>query len=749
MKQATPTQFSYFPPERPRCWPSDIFNAAGKPLGIVARNWRHETPVMALLFFTILIFFAATAPHTVALEDDALFITSLHFWGVSHPPGYPAHTLLGGIFYHLFPWGSSAFRAHLFSAAAGAATCTVLYAVVAMLVYGRLFPALAALAYACSQTFWSQAIITEVYTLNTLIIFILLALALRYAGSRKPPRRLLFMMAVTSGIGLANHYPLLLLSLTGIALLVVPRLPRLLALLPAAATAGAAATPFYVWMIWRSYQPVAGNFYGEPIASAEQFWFYVLRQGYQTIDQQPNVGWDDKLVFAEHFAADLLWQFTPLGLALAAAGFILMLRSRYGWLLVCLLVSFLSSSVLLLLLLDFQARYLALSVIRVYYLPAYGFMAIWLALGAAWGIDCLSRCSIFQRRLAGMALITLLIGTTAASHWALNNRSGYVWAETLTRTKLDSVEPNAVLFLHDDLDLPAVYLHTVAGERPDLDIYSDQGLVLPNRLFSPLLPEYPPADNPQSPNRAAYIHEFIERAYAPIYYNNTQYPIFTTPRLGSVETGFYRRVNDNSPENRVDLNDGVLPWLQKNLAGSEVLHDPWSRFQQYETISLLMNAVVQAAENGQLALTDDWNQVIRTARAKNAKVRVLTNLIRLNRLTPEEQQAEADWLAAFSLDDEHLMDKFGRGRFYLLQARLTEKISGKEAPLYEQALLRALEEDERPSNPGIVWLLDYYSEQDERYCTYIAMIEQYYPDIGDIPPARLDQLRTIRKNALC
>ena len=81
----------------------------------------------------VLFLYAYTTPRLVGLEDDGLFISNLHFFGVAHPPGYPIHTFLGGIFYHLLPFGTPAFKGHFFSGFVGAIACAAIYATVAML----------------------------------------------------------------------------------------------------------------------------------------------------------------------------------------------------------------------------------------------------------------------------------------------------------------------------------------------------------------------------------------------------------------------------------------------------------------------------------------------------------------------------------------------------------------------------------------------------------------------------------------
>ena len=78
---------------------------------------------MAAALFAL---YALTAPRTVALEDDGLFVLSSYFLGIEHPPGFPLFTLIGHLFTHL-PFGSVAYRVHLASAFFGALSCGLLW----------------------------------------------------------------------------------------------------------------------------------------------------------------------------------------------------------------------------------------------------------------------------------------------------------------------------------------------------------------------------------------------------------------------------------------------------------------------------------------------------------------------------------------------------------------------------------------------------------------------------------------------
>src|SRR5688572_17523629 len=174
-------------------------------------EWTHAGLVATGLF----ILYAITAPHTVALEDDGLFILSGYFLGVEHPPGFPLHTLLAKLF-TLLPFGSVAYRVHLLSAFFGALSCGLLWMCARELTGQRLPAYLAAFGLGFSPAFWSQSLIAEVYTLNAFFFLLLALLGLRRDA------RLLPWMALCFGLSLSNHWPLMLLAAPAFAVLLWP-----------------------------------------------------------------------------------------------------------------------------------------------------------------------------------------------------------------------------------------------------------------------------------------------------------------------------------------------------------------------------------------------------------------------------------------------------------------------------------------------------------------------------------------------
>jgi len=145
---------------------------------------------VALLTLLCLLAFAAylsTLAPTITWRhwgiDTGELATAAHRLAVPHPSGYPVYLLLGKGF-TLLPWGSIAYRTNLLSAFFAAATVgAVAWSIYLSLAAtemrawpGAIGSLTGAAMFAFSPTFWSQAVITEVYTLHTFLLGLLLLL---------------------------------------------------------------------------------------------------------------------------------------------------------------------------------------------------------------------------------------------------------------------------------------------------------------------------------------------------------------------------------------------------------------------------------------------------------------------------------------------------------------------------------------------------------------------------------------------
>ncbi len=161
-----------------------------------------------------------TWAHNGADGGDFLAAALTH--GVPHPTGYPTYQLLLRAIIALFP-GEPA-RAGNWLSALCAATAVALLAdlarrMLAALSTGTslrigLVATAAALAWAASPALWSQAVITEVYTLNALIVVGLLWLLWRWREAISGGRLgwpWLAGAGLIFGLGLGNHLSLVLM----------------------------------------------------------------------------------------------------------------------------------------------------------------------------------------------------------------------------------------------------------------------------------------------------------------------------------------------------------------------------------------------------------------------------------------------------------------------------------------------------------------------------------------------------------
>src|SRR5919106_5157588 len=240
-------------------------------------SFRADWAQAGIVALALFVLYASTAPRTVALEDDGLFVLASYYLGIAHPPGYPIYTALGKLF-TLLPFGSVAYRVHLLSALFGGLTCAMLWLCARQLFEGRIPAYLAALGLGVSPVFWSQAIIAEVYTLNAFFFLVLVFMGLQAAAS-PGGSRLLPWMALLFGLSLSNHYPLMLLVAPAFAILLWPLRRELLRRFGALSCMVILGLLPYAWMVWRSRAPIPINFDG-PLESFQEILFFISRAGY-------------------------------------------------------------------------------------------------------------------------------------------------------------------------------------------------------------------------------------------------------------------------------------------------------------------------------------------------------------------------------------------------------------------------------------------------------------------------------------
>ena len=139
--------------------------------------------------------YASTAARSLSWGDSAEFVAVAATLGVAHPPGYPLYTLLGALAVRL-PFGTPFLRMSLLSAlfASGAAAVAVLIVWVATgrtlrkagkrtlaRAAGALF---AGATLAFGPTYWSQAVVPEVYSMSVFLALLSLLLFTLWSRTR-------------------------------------------------------------------------------------------------------------------------------------------------------------------------------------------------------------------------------------------------------------------------------------------------------------------------------------------------------------------------------------------------------------------------------------------------------------------------------------------------------------------------------------------------------------------------------------
>ena len=181
-------------------------------------------PSLLTTLITLTIYLLTLAPDLTWANfgtDGGELITAAVTLGIPHPPGYPTYVLLGKLI-SFIPIGTMAYRFNLFSAVCVAGAAGFITAIVGRTARGEQPVAgdkgqkagaiAAGLCLAFAPLVWGQAIITEVYGLNLLVVAALLWTLL---GKRPSPTiiGLLFGLSLTTHLTSSLLLPLIL-SLT-------------------------------------------------------------------------------------------------------------------------------------------------------------------------------------------------------------------------------------------------------------------------------------------------------------------------------------------------------------------------------------------------------------------------------------------------------------------------------------------------------------------------------------------------------
>lgn len=195
-------------------------------------------------FLIALITYLMTVQPTVPFWDCGEFSAAAIWQQTPHPPGAPLFLMIGKVFHTIIPFGDPGWRVNLVSALSSAIVIWLLYLITvkviehmrfnrfpnwdlkvdaksgesiavantkidnvrdAIAVYGSAF--ISALALTYSDTFWFNAVESEVYAMSTLFVAVIVYLMMRWNEDADNPghERYLLMIAYVIGLSIGVH----------------------------------------------------------------------------------------------------------------------------------------------------------------------------------------------------------------------------------------------------------------------------------------------------------------------------------------------------------------------------------------------------------------------------------------------------------------------------------------------------------------------------------------------------------------
>jgi hypothetical protein len=432
------------------------------------------------------VYFRTAAPGVLA-GDSGEFQMASWVAGPVHPTGYPLYLLLGYLWTHLLAGLSPAYSMNLFSVLWATLAACLTFGVTSELIsligdstwVRRACASGAALLFAFSPTFWSQAVVAEVYTLQAAILAALVWVALWSLRLAPDDPKALYLEAILFGIGLLHHRTIILWLLP-LALLLwrsrgTAQFVNFLRRYGWRALALAAAPlALYLYIPLRAasvpYLTIdlgASNLHLYP-GGVGGFFRYVSGQSF-AVEFRNVVGALGQLENAAQYILDDVT--LPL-FVLALAGIASLIRRRQSPA-AALIVS--GAGITLV----FNLFY-GIGDIRVYYIPVVWVTLVLAGVGLAF-LASLAR-SLPSAALRRVALVSVLAAALGSPLWqslrgygtadqSQNRQAPLLWDRLLK----ESVPLGSILISNDRDDMtPFLYYREVEGKRRDLEVLYPQ-----------------------------------------------------------------------------------------------------------------------------------------------------------------------------------------------------------------------------------------------------------------------------------
>ena len=437
-------------------------HTGGPPNGVVVLTGALSVVLISLFFYlktlapTVLYYDPTAFPDSVVLQIQAIVL------GIPHTTGYPTWVMLTHLFTYL-PVGDPAYRVNL-SSAVYAIVAVLLVYLLCLRLTRRVVPScVAALLFGLSRDFWSQAVITEVYTLNALFVALVMFLLLLWRDTRDD--RHLLLACFSMGLSLTNHLTSGLLLSAGalfVGLVNRRKLRDLRITLKGAALFLISLTPYLYLPIRASIHPPLNREAPDDLGS-----FFHLVSGAGFADKMFVYGPARLAGKAQQYFSDYLAHqfFCVPSLLLAVVGVAwLLLRDRQT--LAMLVFLYLGWFV-------YAIEY-GIRDVYVFYIPTYLILAVFVAAGVAAVMQSVESSVLKVPAKLGMAaligvtvaVLVLPFGGVGQRYKAVDQSQDYVGWQTI-ECVARKTQWGATVLQHRSL---LNYMMLIEGRRRDLDV---------------------------------------------------------------------------------------------------------------------------------------------------------------------------------------------------------------------------------------------------------------------------------------
>ena len=526
-----------------------------QPLQALSREDHFTAIVLSTLTFVA---YAFTAAPGVTLEDSGDFIMGVLTLGIVHPPGYPLYTLLGHIFTFL-PFGDPAFRVNLFSVLWGSLCLGVVFLILRMFSIGRIHAVFVALFLGFTTVFWSKTAIAEVYSFNGFLIACICFWILSYNRDKRKSQ--LYLIFLTTGLALSNHYPLVLLTGVGLVFLLDRRDLHPSDFFKGLLFLGLGLTP-YLYLFIRALDPELQYNFGK-LSDFGMVLSHISRKYY--LNEAGGTLWD-KGVLAFTVLKAIVTDFLFASLVLffgIAISFVEKWKYRTP-----LLIAALSPSLGVILMLTFRSEDQYKTLLLDYLIPTFIFLAVFLSIGLKTIMNQYVKNKVIQICLLLVLLITQ-VGFNFSSSSHHNDKLAEMWGSEL----LDSLKPRSILILcgGGQFQFPIYYLQLIKGVRRDVTIYDRYSAFTKDNLYGPgLLFQRASA----SEFRGKRERQLIQNSMRPIYY--TCKGVLDEQNIDSSLTPFVYRADKRHSEPSDNAQFTVSTPLLESLVNGYPRTEQWS-----------------------------------------------------------------------------------------------------------------------------------------------------------------------------